>query len=89
MSLKDKQKLRRMKSDVFKRIATIDFIEIYIPTEFVVAVDKKKHLLNVNLPEEKITLLLKRDITYIIFLRKHTLIKLILKNRFVKSFTCF
>lgn len=42
MSLKDKQKLRGMKSDVFKRIATIDFIEIYIPTEFVVAVDKKK-----------------------------------------------
>lgn len=62
---------------MFKRIATIDFIEIYIPTEFVVAVEKKK-LLNVNLPEEKITLLLKRDITYIIFLRKYTLIKLIL-----------
>lgn len=88
MSLKDKQKLRGLKSDVFKRIATIDFIEIYIPTEFVVAVEKK-NLLNVNLPEEKITLLLKRDITYIIFLRKHTLIKSILKNRFVKSFTCF
>lgn len=41
MSLKDKQKLRGLKSDVFKRIATIHFIEIYIPTEFVVAVDKK------------------------------------------------